>query len=139
MSLSCLKLRRGVVLLLMILSSSATLADDVLGLERVAENVFCHHRPAQQQDEGNFGNNANFGFVVTPEGVVLIDSGGSEKGAAEIRKVIDSVTDQPVKIVIIRAVRIIAGWETIISRIKVQRSLPAGLRLKIKKCVPRNN
>jgi len=45
-------------------------------------------------------NNATFGFVVTDDGVLLIDSGGSAKGAAAIEIAIRSVTDKPVKIVI---------------------------------------
>ena len=33
-----------------------------------------------------------FSFVVTKEGVVLIDSGGSLKGAKALHKIIESVT-----------------------------------------------
>ena len=34
--------------------------------------------------QDNLGNNATFGLVVTEEGVVLIDSGGTHAGAREI-------------------------------------------------------
>ncbi len=41
-----------------------------------------------------------FGFVVTTEGVVLIDSGGSYRGAQKIDLLIKTVTDKPVVTVI---------------------------------------
>ena len=45
-------------------------------------------------------NNATYGVVVTSEGVVLIDSGGTYKGAQRIHESIRSLTKVPVKIVI---------------------------------------
>jgi glyoxylase-like metal-dependent hydrolase (beta-lactamase superfamily II) len=48
----------------------------------------------------NHGLNATFGFVVTDEGVVLIDSGASRAGAALIEQAVASVTDKPVTHVI---------------------------------------
>ncbi|MDJ0779691.1 MAG: MBL fold metallo-hydrolase [Gammaproteobacteria bacterium] len=48
----------------------------------------------------NLGNNATFGLVVTPEGAVLVDPGGSYRGARAIHDAIRSVTDAPVRIVI---------------------------------------
>jgi glyoxylase-like metal-dependent hydrolase (beta-lactamase superfamily II) len=46
------------------------------------------------------GNNSTFGFVVTTQGVVLIDSGGTYQGAKRIHKVIKQVTDKSVVTVI---------------------------------------
>ncbi|MDZ7711076.1 MAG: MBL fold metallo-hydrolase [Roseovarius sp.] len=54
----------------------------------------------EQRSAENLANNATFGVVVTGEGVVLIDPGGSWNGAAMIDAAIDRVTDQPVTHVI---------------------------------------
>lgn len=48
----------------------------------------------------NEGMNANSGFIVTSEGVVVIDSGPSWRVAREIHRAIRTVTRQPVKIVV---------------------------------------
>lgn len=67
---------------------------------KVAENVYALVGPTEQRSTQNLGNNATFGVIVTNDGVVLIDPGGSAKGAAEIEAAIAKLTDQPVKIVI---------------------------------------
>lgn len=71
-----------------------------LQLQKINNKVYAIVGPFGNRTPENLGNNATFGFVVTNEGVVLIDSGGSYKGAAAIEQVIRQVTDQPVKIVI---------------------------------------
>jgi len=71
-----------------------------LQLQQVDKHVYAIVGPFGNRTSQNLGNNATFGFVVTNEGVVLIDSGGSYQGAAAIHKVIKQVTDKPVKIVI---------------------------------------
>ena len=78
------------------------LATPVFALEvqPTAENIYALVGPLDQRSPENFGNNATFGVVVTPAGVVLIDAGASWKGAADIDAAIDTVTDQPVKVVI---------------------------------------
>ncbi|MDR9435561.1 MAG: MBL fold metallo-hydrolase [Thiohalophilus sp.] len=48
----------------------------------------------------NLGNNATFGFIVTQEGVVLIDPGAVYQGAEALHEVIRTVTDKPVSHVI---------------------------------------
>ncbi|MBT4552919.1 MAG: MBL fold metallo-hydrolase, partial [Candidatus Thioglobus sp.] len=48
----------------------------------------------------NFGNNSTHGVIITNDGVVLIDSGASYLGAEEIHKVIQTLTNKPIKIVI---------------------------------------
>ena len=75
-------------------------AADVLTLQKLAENTYAIIGPLGNRDKDNLGNNANFGFIVTNEGVLLIDPGGTYQGAAKIHKLIKSVTDQPVKTVI---------------------------------------
>ncbi|ODU14332.1 MAG: MBL fold metallo-hydrolase [Thiobacillus sp. 63-78] len=68
--------------------------------EPVAGNVYAIVGPLGQRSAGNDGLNANFGFVVTPEGVILIDSGASLLGARKIEAAIDKVTKQPVRWVV---------------------------------------
>lgn len=66
----------------------------------ITDNVYAIVGSMDQRSPKNLGNNATFGFVVTNVGVVLIDSGGSYKGAAEIAAAIQTVTDLPVTHVI---------------------------------------
>jgi glyoxylase-like metal-dependent hydrolase (beta-lactamase superfamily II) len=91
-----------VLFLLIIFTSISTpiYASSVLQLQQVDDNVYAIVGPLANRTPENLGNNATFGFVVTSEGVVLIDSGGTYKGAAEIHALIKSVTDKPVKVVI---------------------------------------
>jgi len=81
---------------------AVTLASPALALETqtVTEGVYALVGETGQRNPGNLGNNATFGVVVTPEGVVLVDPGGSWKGAAEIDAQIAGITDQPVTYVI---------------------------------------
>ncbi len=71
-----------------------------LDVQPVTENIYALVGPLGQRNPENSGNNATFGVVVTPEGVVLIDAGASWQGAADIDAAIDTFTDQPVKVVI---------------------------------------
>lgn len=75
-------------------------ANPVLKLQPIEKNIYAIVGPLGNRDPQNLGNNATFGVVVTSEGVVLIDPGGTYQGAAEIHKLIQTVTDKPVKIVI---------------------------------------
>lgn len=90
------------LLAIMLFAQAALAADSGKGLrlQKVADRVYAVIGPFGNRTPGNYGDNATFGFVVTDEGVVLIDSGGSYKGAAAIDKVIHQVTDKPVKVVI---------------------------------------
>jgi len=71
-----------------------------LDLQNIEDGVYAVIGPTVNRSPENLGNNATFGFVVTDEGVVLIDPGGSYKGAARLHGLVQSVTDQPVKLVI---------------------------------------
>jgi len=64
--------------------------------ERVTDNVYAIVGPLGQRSADNDGLNANFGFIVTPKGVILIDSGASRLGAERIAAAIAQVTDKPV-------------------------------------------
>jgi glyoxylase-like metal-dependent hydrolase (beta-lactamase superfamily II) len=89
--------RSGFLAASMLALASSALALDV---KPVAKDVFAIVGPKEQRSAENLGNNATFGVIVTPEGVVLVDPGGSWKGAEAIDKAIAGVTDKPVKVVI---------------------------------------
>ena len=96
-------IKRLLFTLSVLLFSTVTVAGaevDDLELRQITDDVYAIVGPLTNRTPENLGNNATFGFVVTNEGVVLIDPGATYKGAAKIHAVIKSVTDQPVKIVI---------------------------------------
>ena len=80
--------------------SSIAQAAPVLKTEQVAEDVFALVGPTTNRDPQNLGNNANFGVVVTSEGVVLIDPGATRKGAQMIHEAVRAITDEPIRVVI---------------------------------------
>lgn len=90
------------VILVSAMMSINTYAKENHGLElvNITEHVKAIVGPISNRTPDNLGNNATFGVVVTKEGVVLIDSGGSEQGAKAIHSLIKTVTDQPIKYVI---------------------------------------
>lgn len=71
-----------------------------LEVQKVTEGVYALVGENAQRSPKNLANNATFGVIVTDDGVVLVDPGGSWKGAAAIDAVIKGITDKPVKIVI---------------------------------------
>ncbi len=71
-----------------------------LEVQEVTDGVYAIVGDLGPRTVENLANNGTFGVVVTDEGVVLVDPGGSWLGAAAIDAAIDTVTDQPVKIVI---------------------------------------
>jgi len=88
------------VLFLGIATAQLSAATDDLELREVTENVYAIVGSLGNRTPENLGNNATFGFVVTSEGVVLIDSGGTHKGAKQLHNVIERVTDKPIVTVI---------------------------------------
>jgi len=93
------------VLLSGILASFATTvqAADISGnleVQKVTDNVFTLVGLPGDRTPENLSNNATYGVVITPEGVVLINSGGTFQGAQRIHKSIRSITKMPVKVVI---------------------------------------
>lgn len=64
----------------------------------VAPGVYAVITPARDfPNPENRGWNSNSAFVVTGEGVLVVDSGSSEAIAGALREVIRGVTDQPVR------------------------------------------
>ncbi|MEW6676981.1 MAG: MBL fold metallo-hydrolase [Pseudomonadota bacterium] len=68
--------------------------------EQVVDKVYAIVGPLGQRHLDNDGLNANYGFIVTNQGVILIDSGASKLGAQKLEAAIRAVTNQPVRWVI---------------------------------------
>lgn len=88
------------LLLCSLLIQNAVAADSTLSLKKIHDNVYAIFGQLGDRNKDNFGNNANFGFVITDDGIVLIDSGASLKGAQAIHAVIKTISDKPVTTVI---------------------------------------
>ena len=82
-----------------LLLASTAMADELI-VKPVADRIWAIVGPLTNRSPENLGNNATFGLVETDEGLVLIDSGGSYKGAQKLHQKIMSVTDKPIRYVI---------------------------------------
>jgi len=71
-----------------------------LEIQAVTDGVYALVGDMEQRSPENLANNATFGVVVTDDGIVLIDPGGSWNGAAEIDAAIREISDKPVKYVV---------------------------------------
>ncbi|MBW9260867.1 MAG: MBL fold metallo-hydrolase [Candidatus Thiodiazotropha sp. (ex. Lucinisca nassula)] len=91
---------KAIVLFVVVTSATSLHAEQVLKTEKLAENVYALIGPLTNRDPQNLGNNANFGVIVTGDGVVLVDSGATDKGARMIHAAIKEITDKAVKWVI---------------------------------------
>ncbi|MHB1142355.1 MAG: MBL fold metallo-hydrolase [Sulfuricaulis sp.] len=78
--------------LLAVLSLSAQAFDTV----KVADGVYALVGDLGQRSPENLGHNMTSGFIVTAQGVVVIDTGASKLGAQAIHAAIRKVTDKPV-------------------------------------------
>lgn len=87
------------VFLILLLTAPAR-ADQGLKVEQISDAAYAVVGPYGNRSPENLGNNASFGFIVTDDGVILIDPGGSYRGAARIQEAISGVTGQPVRVVI---------------------------------------
>jgi glyoxylase-like metal-dependent hydrolase (beta-lactamase superfamily II) len=67
---------------------------------RINDHVWAIVGELGQRSSANLGNNATFGVIVTSAGIVLIDSGATAKGAAEIDAVLQRIADSSVIAVI---------------------------------------
>lgn len=63
----------------------------------VAPGVHVIIGPLDQRSRANAGLNANYGFIETPTGLILIDSGANDFAAALLEKAVKQVTDKPIK------------------------------------------
>lgn len=81
-------------------AATAMAAEKPLTIQKVTEGVYALVGEMAQRSPANLGNNATFGVVITQEGVLLVDPGGSWRGAEQIDQAIQSLTDRPVTHVI---------------------------------------
>lgn len=65
-------------------------------VDRVTPNIYVVHGPRGMPDKNNEGFLNNPAFIVTKEGVVVVDPGGSARVGEELVKKIRTVTDKPV-------------------------------------------
>ncbi len=73
-----------------------SLAANAFETVRVAEGVYALAGDLGQRSPENLGHNMTSGFIVTSEGVVVIDTGGSLADAQAIHAAIRKVTGAPV-------------------------------------------
>ncbi len=84
----------------LILIVNMAIAQAALDIQKVTDNVYALVGETTQRSPSNLGNNSTHGVIVTKDGVILIDSGASYLGAKEIHETIQTITNQPIKIVI---------------------------------------
>lgn len=77
---------------------NVTIPKDIneMSLNKVADNVYVVHGTRSMPNKDNKGFISNSGFVVSDEGVVIIDTGGSLQIGEMLLKKINEVTDKPV-------------------------------------------
>lgn len=80
----------------------ACCASQAVALEtvKVTDGIYAFVGEKQQRSPQNLANNATFGLIVTSDGAVLVDPGGSFKGAEALHAAVRKVTDQPVRYVV---------------------------------------
>jgi glyoxylase-like metal-dependent hydrolase (beta-lactamase superfamily II) len=93
-------MRRIPLLCLVLLSPFATAADLVLKPVEVAPRVYAVIGDLAGQTYENEGLNANLGFVVGTNGVLVINTGPSDRVARALHRSIRKITNKPVKWVI---------------------------------------
>jgi glyoxylase-like metal-dependent hydrolase (beta-lactamase superfamily II) len=85
---------------LWLLFGASTIHATELAPTVVAPGVYALIGPTGMRTAQNDALNCNIGFLVTQQGVVLVDSGASRVGAERIASAVGSVTDQPIRWVI---------------------------------------
>ncbi len=90
--------RRAAALAVALAASSASALE--INPVQVAPGVYAVIGELGGRTYANEGLNANVGFIVTDEGVVVVDSGATWQSARALHAAIRRITDQPVKWVI---------------------------------------
>src|SRR3990172_1560391 len=93
------QVRRLALLSVLLISIHPAMAAP-LQVQKVTDGVYALVGEMEQRSPENLGNNATFGVIVTGDGVVLVDPGGSYNGAKQIHEAIRSISDKPVRLVI---------------------------------------
>ncbi|HIF17351.1 MAG: quinoprotein relay system zinc metallohydrolase 1 [Cycloclasticus sp.] len=97
-------LKFSLILFVQIIVTSVTIAanfDYQLKATKVAENTYVFVGETEDFTFENGGNIVNTGFIVTSDGVVVIDTGSSLRYGNQMKEAIASVTDKPVVLVYI--------------------------------------
>ena len=84
----------------LLLCTQLAFADTLLKTEKLAEGVFALIGPTGARLYENYGLNANYGVIDTPEGAILIDSGASTVAAKLLEVEVRKLTGKPVRWVI---------------------------------------
>ena len=94
-----LSLQRSLLALIFCATMSAGASEPVYvpRASQVAPNVYAIVGPLGQRSEANAGLNANYGFVITGTGVILVDSGASSHSASMLEQAVKAVTNKPIK------------------------------------------
>ncbi len=74
----------------------SSLAAQAFDTVRVADNIYALVGDLGQRSPANLGHNMTSGFIVTNEGVIVIDTGGSRANAEQIHAAIRKVTDRKI-------------------------------------------
>jgi len=88
---------------LLVLLAGSLAADDFdyrLVAQPVAKDVYAFIGKTEDFDTVNGGNIVNTGFIIAPQGIVVIDSGPSLRYGQQMRQAIARVSDKPVVLVI---------------------------------------
>ena len=89
-----------ILALLPALLAPTAMAEYPLKIQQVTDNVYALVGELAQRSPENLANNSTHGVIITDAGVILVDPGGSYRGAEQIAAAIKTITDQPVKVVI---------------------------------------
>jgi glyoxylase-like metal-dependent hydrolase (beta-lactamase superfamily II) len=111
---------------------------------KIADNVYALVGNGGTVTPDNRGRVSNAGFIVGPSGVIVIDSGVSYRHGRQLLKAIRSVTDQPVKMVILtHAVREFvfgaAAFEEIGATIAAHRETRELMKARCGQCLKQLN
>ena len=88
------------LLLILLITTSIFANTNGLKLKKINSYVYAIVGELDNRSITNFGNNSTHGFIVTDEGIILIDSGGSYNGAKAIEEIIKTVSKKPIKMVV---------------------------------------
>ncbi len=88
------------IVIIVLASFLSVFSVNAFEVQKVTEGIYALVGEKNQRSSTNLANNSTHGVIVTGDGVVLVDPGGSWKGAQRIQEEIAKITDKPVKIVI---------------------------------------
>lgn len=93
-------MKKLIALLITLTAFVSAVTAEPLKPEKINETTFALIGEIGGRTYENQGLNANYGVIVTNDGVILVDSGASKQGAALIDKQVQSLTSKKVKWVI---------------------------------------